>query len=410
MEAAPGPIQVLRGGEGRLIVRLPYTPERLEKRRTLPGRRWHAPERYWSVPHTADMPAALLKLFAGEPVELEAGLSPRPASLRERFHAAAIARNLSPGTERKYVRWGRRFLKTAGKDIVVMGEEDVGRFLTGLAVDSGVSASTQNQALHALLFFFKEVLGRELRRTQGVVRARMPSKLPVVLTRDEVATVLALMGGPPRLMAVLLYGSGLRLLECCELRVRDIDWGNNQIVVRGRPGRKERVTILPAAAQDPLQRHLDGVRRLHEEDLRKGLGAVAVPRGGRPELARQWGCQWVFPATSHYVDAETGQRRRHHLHETVLQKAFKMARLRSGVAKPATCHSLRHSFATHLLEEGYDIRTVQELLGHRDVRSTLVYSHVLNRGGPGVRSPADSTGVLEGGVTPSTPSELPRPA
>lgn len=386
MGTQPDPIQVLRGGDGRLIVRLPYTPERLEKMRTLPGRRWHAPERYWSLPHTPDMPATLVMLFAGETVELEAGLGPKPPSLRERFHAAARVRHLSPRTEEAYAAWVGRFLKEAGGNVSQLGEPEVGRFLSSLAVDSHVSASTQSQALHALLFLFKEVLGKDIGRVEGVARAKMPAKTPVVLTLAEVGRILDLMAGVPKLMATLLYGSGLRLLECCELRVKDIDWEQSQIVVRNGKGGKDRVTGLPAAVREPLRRHLDEVRRLHRADLEKGLGCVALPDAlshSAPNAAKEWGWQWVFPATGHYVDAVTGQRRRHHLHETVLQRAFKEARLRSGIEKHASCHTLRHSFATHLLEDGYDIRTIQELLGHSDVSTTMIYVHASNLGGRG---------------------------
>lgn len=407
MGTPPDPIQVLRGGEGRLIVRLPYTPERLAKMRTVPGRRWHPAEGFWTVPNAPEMPAALLKLFAGERVELQAGLDPRPATLRERFHAAARVRHLSPRTEEAYAVWARRFLKQSGGDIAQLGEPDVGRFLSALAVDARVSASTQNQALHALLFLFNEVLGKNIGRVDGIVRAKMPTKSPTVLTREEVWQVLDLMAGVPKLMAMLLYGSGLRLLECCELRVKDIHWEQRQVMVRHGKGAKDRVTGLPAAIQDPLRRHLDEVRRLHRADLEKGLGCVALPDAlsrSAPGAAKEWGWQWVFPASSHYFDAETGQRRRHHLHETVLQRAFKEARLRSGIAKAASCHTLRHSFATHLLEDGYDIRTIQEMLGHSDVSTTMIYTHALNRGGVGVRSPIDRLEFGgEGAVRPTVP-------
>lgn len=395
-----GPIQVVRGGEGRLIVRLPYSPERVAKIRTIPSRVWHAEERYWSVDDTPDMPAALLTLFEGDAVELEPGLAPQPASLEERFHAAARVRHLSPKTEEAYGSWMRRFLNQAGGDPERLGEAEVGRFLSALAVEGRVGASTQNQALHALLFFFREVLGKDVGRIGGIVRAKMPHKVPAVLTPGEVRRVLSFMSGPPKLMATLLYGAGLRLMECCRLRVKDLDWEHRQVFVRRGKGAKDRITTLPGAVEEPLRRHLEDVRRLHQEDLRKGLGAVALPDAldcGALGAAREWAWQWVFPASGHYLDAESGQRRRHHQHETVLQRAFREAILRSGIEKHATCHTLRHSFATHLLQTGVDIRTIQELLGHSDVSTTMIYT----RGGAigGVGSPADWLDI--GGETES---------
>jgi integron integrase len=262
-----------------------------------------------------------------------------------------------------------------------------------IASESHVSASTQNQALNALLFLYKEVLGKKMGLIQGVVRANRPKRLPVVLTKEEVIRILdCIEYNIPWLMAVLLYGAGLRLLECCRLRVKDVDFFRNEIVVRAGKGNKDRYTMLPVAAVEPLRKHLQIVKRQHEKDLRNGLGHAALPDALErkyPNAAKEWGWQWVFPATSHYVDRVTGTKRRHHRHETVVQKAFKEAQLKAGVFKSAGCHTLRHSFATHLLEDGYDIRTVQELLGHNDVSTTMLYTHVLNRGARGVQSPVD---------------------
>jgi len=273
-----------------------------------------------------------------------------------------------------------------------MGAAEVTSFLTSLAVRDKVAASTQNQALSALLFLYREVLGLELPWLDDVVRAKRPQHLPVVLTRDEVRVVLQRLDGVPRLMAILLYGAGLRLLECCRLRVKDVDFATNQILIRDGKGHKDRVTMLPASVKSVLSAHIERVREQHQADVRHGAGWVELPGAltrKYPNAGRDWGWQWIFPATRIYMDGLTGQRRRHHLHESVLQRAVKDAVRGAGIAKPATCHTFRHSFATHLLEESHDIRTVQELLGHQDVSTTMIYTHVLNRGPAGVQSPAD---------------------
>ena len=273
-----------------------------------------------------------------------------------------------------------------------MGAVEVTAFLTSLAVRDRVAASTQNQALNALLFLYRDVLHIELPWLDGLVRAKRPEHLPVVLTREETQAMIDLLDGVQRLMALLLYGAGLRLLECCRLRVQDVDFATNQITIRDGKGGKDRVTVLPASVKADLPRHLDRVRHQHGRDLGRGAGWVELPWAlGRkyPNAGREWGWQWVFPATRFYIDRATGQRRRHHLHESVIQRAVREAVLKAGLVKHATCHTLRHSFATHLLEDGYDIRTVQELLGHRDVSTTMIYTHVLNRGPAAVRSPAD---------------------
>ena len=255
-----------------------------------------------------------------------------------------------------------------------------------------MAASTQNQALSALLFLYRHVLDQDLPWLDDVVRARRPTRLPVVLTRDEVRAIVAELHGTTRLMATLLYGSGLRVIECCRLRVQDIDFGMNQIVVRDGKGNKDRVTILPVVAKPALTQHLRLVKRQHDADLARGAGWVELPWAlarKYPNAGREWPWQWVFPATRFYVDRTTGQRRRHHLHETVVQRHVVEVVRRLRIPKHATPHTFRHSFATHLLEDGKDIRTVQELLGHRDVSTTQIYTHVLNRGPSGVASPAD---------------------
>ena len=394
MERPPNPIVVRPGEAGRLTVLLPYTAERVAKIKTVPGRVWHGEQKRWSVPGGAAALAALKALFAGDELRLEsaaAAPSADPALIR-RTREAIQARHMSPRTAECYLGWIRRFIQETGRPPEQLSEAEIGRFLSSLATARHVSASTQNQALHALLFLYTEVLGKKIDRVEGVVRAKRPERLPVVLTRDEVRAVLGRMTGAPRLMAMLLYGAGLRLMECCTLRIKDVDFAQNQIVVRAGKGNKDRYTPLPTSIQEPLKLHLDAVRRQHEEDLLQGLGSVALPNALErkyPNAPKEWGWQWVFPASSHYTDRDTGVRRRHHLHESVLQKAFREARIQADIAKPASCHTLRHSFATHLLEDGHDIRTIQELLGHRDVSTTMIYTHVLNRGGHGVLSPAD---------------------
>lgn len=322
-------------------------------------------------------------MFPGQP-------APR---LYDRVVEVLRARHYSRRTEKAYVHWIRRFLLFHdGKHPRELAEADVNRFLTHLAVRENVAASTQNQGLAALLFLYEHVLVQPLNRIVGVVRARRPKRLPVVLTGEEVQVVLAGLEGEPLLVCLLLYGSGLRVQEGLQLRVKDLDFRRGEIVVREGKGQKDRVTMLPAALDEPLQEHLRGVRRRHEADLRAGLGQAPLPYAlaqKYPNAAREWGWQWVFPASSHYVDSRTGIQHRHHLHESVVQKAVHEAVWRAGLAKPATPHAFRHSFATHLLESGYDIRTVQELLGHKDVRTTMIYTHVLNRGGRGVCSPLD---------------------
>jgi len=303
------------------------------------------------------------------------------------------ARHYGRRTEKAYVHWIGRFLVFHnGKHPRELAEADVNRFLTHLAVRENVAASTQNQGLAALLFLYAHVLEQPLNRIVGVVRARRPKRLPVVLTGEEVEVVLAGLEGQPLLVCMVLYGSGLRLQEGLQLRVKDLDFGRGEILVRDGKGQKDRITMLPAALDEPLQEHLRGVRRQHEADLRASLGQAPLPYAlarKYPNADREWGWQWIFPASAHYVDSETGIRHRHHLHESVIQKAVHEAGRRAQLVKVATPHVFRHSFATHLLEGGYDIRTVQELLGHKDVRTTMIYTHVLNRGGRGVCSPLD---------------------
>lgn len=321
--------------------------------------------------------------------------SPRPVPPRllDRLRDAVSVRHYSPRTAEAYVFWTRKFVVFHGKRHPdTMGEAEVKAFLTYLAVTRKVAPSTQNQALAALLFLYRQVLGKDLPNPADLIRAKRPIRVPVVLSRDEIARILAHLRGLALIATVLMYGSGLRLLECLRLRVQDIDFERGQIFVRQGKGQKDRRTLLPARAADPLQTHLARLQQDHDRDLRDGLGAVFLPESisqGQGEASTEWAWQWVFPASRCHTSS-AGLKRRHHIHETAVQRAFSRAVLRSGITKRATCHTLRHSFATHLLEAGHDIRTIQELLGHNDVSTTMIYTHVLNRGAQGVQSPLDT--------------------
>lgn len=312
--------------------------------------------------------------------------------LLDEVRDALTLRHYSRSTCDAYVGWIRRYILFHGRrHPSTLKEADVAAFLSSLAT-SGVSASTQNQALAALLFLYSEVLRAKLDWLDDLVRAKRPVELPVVMTRDEVAQVPAKLSGTSRLTAALMYGAGLRLLECASLRVKDIDFGGRLLVIRRAKGQKDRAALLPASLEAPLRAHLLSVKSQHERDLANGAGAVALPDAlarKYPNACREWDWQWVFPATRFYTNQATGERRRHHLHETVLQRHVRQAVLEAGIAKVVSCHTFRHSFATHLLESGYDIRTIQKLLGHRDVRTTMIYTHVVNRGPAGVKSPLD---------------------
>jgi integron integrase len=317
---------------------------------------------------------------------------PEP-TLLGRLRNEVRKKHYSVRTADAYADWVGRYLRFHRfRDPLEMGKKEVEQFLSHLAVERDVAASTQNQALSALLFLYRDVLGIKLDWLDGVVRAKRPKLLPVVLTRDEVTAVLKHLSGANLIAAMLMYGAGLRLLECLTLRVKDIDFGYRQITVREGKGKKDRVTILPASVEPRLKMHLEDVRIHFEKDLKEGCGYVRLPKAlGRkyPNADHAWGWQWVFPAHRQYLDSESGIRCRHHLDESVLQRAVKEATDLAGIKKRVTCHTFRHSFATHLLEDGYDIRTIQELLGHRDVSTTMIYTHVLNRGGRCVRSPMD---------------------
>lgn len=327
-------------------------------------------------------------------------LGPRPhppvdgkPRLLDRVREAIRARRYSPRTEDAYVAWIKRFIFFHNKrHPAEMAEPEINAFLTRLAVKEKVSASTQNQALSALLFLYRHVIGREVGDLGEVIRARKPTRLPVVMTRDEVKAVLTNLTGDKWLMASLMYGAGLRLMECLRLRVQDIDFSRNEILVRDGKGAKDRVTMLPESLKPRLQDHLKRIKAVHERDVSDGWGRVLLPDAldrKYPNTPKEWRWQWVFPQDNRWKNIKTGEEGRHHVDESLVQKAVRAAVSRAGMTKRATCHTFRHSFATHLLEGGYDIRTVQELLGHSDVKTTMIYTHVLNRGPAGVRSPVD---------------------
>jgi integron integrase len=297
-------------------------------------------------------------------------------------------------TEQAYVDWIRRFILFHHKRHPgAMGEPEITAFLTHLATNRHVAASTQNQAFSALLFLYQEVLDRELEFLDNVQRVKRPPKIPVVFTPEEACAVLDELQGDYRLMAELLYGSGLRLMECVRLRVKDVDFGYNQITVRDGKGLRERVTLLPQRLRRPLWLQLERSKEIHRADLARGRGRVYLPfalRREYPNAERAWAWHYVFPANKLSEDPRSHETRRHHAGEKNLQNAVKLAIQRAGIPKAASCHTFRHSFATHLLENGYDIRTVQALLGHKDVSTTMIYTHVLNKPGLGIRSPLDT--------------------
>jgi integron integrase len=310
-------------------------------------------------------------------------------SLREALHV----RHYSHRTEDTYCSWVKRFVHFHKlRHPKEMGELEINLFLTHLAVSEKVSASTQNQALSALLFLYRHVIGKEVGDLGHVIRARKPIHLPVVLTRDEVKALLAQLAGDKWLMASLMYGAGLRLMECLRLRVQDIDFSRNEIMVRDGKGAKDRITMLPESLKQPLSDHLKNVKRIHDRDLADGWGRVLLPGAldrKYPNAPAEWRWQWVFPQENRWTNTKTGEEGRHHIDESLIQKAVKSAAFHAQLTKRATCHTFRHSFATHLLEAGYDIRTIQELMGHKDVSTTMIYTHVLNKGGHGVKSPVD---------------------
>jgi len=320
---------------------------------------------------------------------------PQPKKkLLDQVRDAIRLKHYSIRTEEAYVHWIKRFILFHQKRHPrEMGTPEIEQFLTHLAVQERVAASTQNQALSAILFLYRDVLKHNLDASLHPTRAKQPKHLPNVLTPAQVRHVIAQLSGTHRLMAQLLYGSGLRLMECVRLRVKDIDFAHRAIIVRDGKGEQDRITVLPDSLIAPLQEHLQRVKRLHEQDLARGYGSVYLPYAldrKYPNASREWGWQYVFPSDRLSTDPRSGIVRRHHIDESTLQKAIRQAAQRAKISKPVSCHTFRHSFATHLLQNGYDIRTVQELLGHKDVRTTMIYTHILQRGGLAVHSPLDA--------------------
>ncbi len=361
---------------------------------------------YWrnSAQDLADSHPTIARSGGFLPTSEPAGRMPLPDAVRDR-HGSSLdelvnvirQRNYSISTEQAYLSWACRFLLFAGdKEVTALDEADIVAFLQDLAVRGQVAASTQNQALNALIFYFTQALKREVGILDDFVRAKRPRRLPVVLSRNEAGRLLVKLekiSNLHYLMAALLYGTGMQLMECVRLRVKDIDFDQNQIMIRDGKGQKDRVVPLPRSLREMLTHHLDQTRRLHQDDLAQGLGEVFLPDAlarKYPNSVREWMWQYVFPSGRLSQDPRSGATRRHHIHENGLQKSVKKAATAAAITKQVNCHALRHSFATHLLESGYDIRTIQELLGHADISTTMIYTRVLNRGGHGVTSPLDS--------------------
>ncbi len=319
-------------------------------------------------------------------------MNTKKPDLLEQTRNVIRVKHYALNTERSYLPWIRRFILFHKKrHTASMGEKEIGEFLTHLAVNENVAANTQNQALNAIVFFYKEVLKKEVGLISNVQRAKTHKRIPVVFTKEEAKKVIAQLDGTKKLMTSVLYGSGMRLKECLRLRIKDIEFGYNQITVRDTKGAVDRVTLLPGSIKEELKRHLEKVKALHGQDLKEGFGRVYLPFAlskKYPNADKEWAWQYVFPAACRSMDPRSGMERRHHVMERVLQRAVSSAVRSANISKPGSCHTFRHSFATHLLENGYDIRTVQELLGHKDVSTTMIYTHVINKV-KGVRSPLD---------------------
>lgn len=393
-------IKISSDASGTIRVTFPYNPDVVAKLRTVKTRRWHPDGKYWSFEHSKAVLDEILSALAGEEVEIDPSLQalapPFQADmLLDRARHLIRLKHYSIRTEKSYLPWIQRYvLFHNNRDPKDMGGADIEGFLSHLAVNLKVSASTQNQAFNALLFLYREVLKKELAESINAIRAKKPTRLPTVMTKDETMKVIAAVPPDQQLIIKLIYGSGLRLMECVRLRVKDIDFGNNHLLVRDAKGMKDRITVLPDNLKQLLRKHLERVKLIHERDVTEGYGRVYLPYALErkyPNAGLEWAWQYVFPAKTLSKDPQSNEVRRHHVSENSVQKAVQTAALLARLDKPVSVHSLRHSFATHLLEAGYDIGTVQELLGHKDVSTTMIYTHVLNRPGIAVKSPLDGT-------------------
>jgi integron integrase len=385
---------------GRIKVTFPYNPGVVAKVKTVKTRKWHADEKYWSFPDSKPVLKEILSALAGETLDIDPtlGMSPPQVpfdidALLDRVREVVRLKHYSIRTEDTYLHWISRYLVFhKNRDPKAMAAPEVEAFLSYLATGLNVSASTQNVAFNALLFLYRNVLGKKLDESINAVRAKKPKRLPTVMAKDETMKVIAAVPAELRIMVKLIYGSGMRLMECLRLRVKDIDFGNGHILVRAAKGMKDRVTLLPENLKDPLRVHLERIKLIHDDDLAKGFGRVYLPYALErkyPKASLEWEWQYVFPAKNLSVDPRSGEKRRHHISETVLQNTVRTSARLVGLDKPVNVHTFRHCFATHLLEAGYDIRTVQELLGHKDVATTMIYTHVLNKPGLYVKSPLD---------------------
>lgn len=383
---------------GRITVSFPYNAEIVGKVKTIQTRQWHERGKYWSFPFSKQVFNEILSVLAGEEVEIGPALRelfpPTPVDLLlDRARHLIRLKHYSIRTEKSYVPWIARYLSFHhNRDPREMGGPEIEAFLSHLAVDENVSASTQNQAFNALMFLYKEALKKPLDESINAIRAKKPQYRPTVMTKDETTKLIEVTPADYQLMIRLIYGTGMRLMECLRLRVKDLDFGNNHILVRDAKGMKDRVTVFPETLKNALAEHLKRVKIIHEDDRAKGYAPVYLPfalERKYPNAGTEWGWQYVFPAKAPSKDPRTGLVRRHHIHEQTLQNAVREAARMVGLGKPVSVHTLRHSFATHLLEANYDIRAVQELLGHKDVSTTMIYTHVLNKPGITVRSPLD---------------------